>query len=54
MKIRFTHYPNILDEKVAKLHLDKVGAKLTELSSKQAEYLGIKKEGPFKPGQYRY
>tara|TARA_B100001989_G_scaffold54360_1_gene35686 strand:+ start:1919 stop:3208 length:1290 start_codon:yes stop_codon:yes gene_type:complete len=46
--------PKHLDEKVAKLHLDKVGAKLTELSSKQAEYLGIKKEGPFKPGQYRY
>ena len=46
--------PKHLDEKVAKLHLDKVGAKLTELSSKQAEYLGIKKQGPFKSGQYRY
>ncbi len=46
--------PKHLDEKVAKLHLDKVGAKLTKLSSEQAEYLGIKKEGPFKSGQYRY
>ncbi len=46
--------PKHLDEKVAKLHLDKVGAKLTQLSSKQADYLGIKKEGPFKSGQYRY
>jgi len=46
--------PKHLDEKVAKLHLDKVGAKLTELSSEQAEYLGIKKQGPFKSGQYRY
>jgi adenosylhomocysteinase len=46
--------PKHLDEKVAKLHLDKVGAKLTKLSSEQAKYLGIKKEGPFKSGQYRY
>ena len=46
--------PKYLDEKVAKLHLDKVGAKLTKLSSDQAEYLGIKKDGPFKSGQYRY
>ena len=46
--------PKHLDEKVAKLHLDKVGAKLTELSSEQAEYLGIKRQGPFKSGQYRY
>ena len=46
--------PKHLDEKVAKLHLDKVGAKLTELSSEQAKYLGIKRQGPFKSGQYRY
>ena len=46
--------PKHLDEKVAKLHLGKVGAKLTELSLEQAEYLGVKKEGPFKSGQYRY
>ncbi len=46
--------PKHLDEKVAKLHLSKVGAKLTNLSSEQADYLGIKREGPFKSGQYRY
>ncbi len=46
--------PKYLDEKVAELHLDKVGAKLSKLSKKQAEYLGIKKEGPFKNEQYRY
>ena len=46
--------PKYLDEKVAKLHLDKVGAKLSKLSKKQAEYLGINKEGPFKNEQYRY
>ena len=46
--------PKHLDEKVAKLHLEKVGAKLSKLSSKQAKYLGIKEEGPFKPTQYRY
>ena len=46
--------PKHLDEKVAKLHLEKVGAKLTELSLEQAKYLGVKKEGPFKSGQYRY
>ena len=46
--------PKHLDEKVAKLHLNKVGAKLTELSLEQAKYLGVKKEGPFKSGQYRY
>ncbi len=46
--------PKHLDEKVAKLHLEKVGAKLSKLSSKQAKYLGVKEEGPFKPTQYRY
>ena len=46
--------PKALDEKVAKLHLDKVGARLTSLSEKQAKYIGVKKEGPFKPSQYRY
>ena len=46
--------PKSLDEKVAKLHLDKVGARLTNLSEKQAKYIGVKKEGPFKPSQYRY
>jgi adenosylhomocysteinase len=46
--------PKHLDEKVARLHLDKLGVKLTKLSEKQAEYLGIEEEGPFKPGHYRY
>jgi adenosylhomocysteinase len=46
--------PRHLDEKVAALHLAKVGAKLTKLSSKQAEYLGLNQNGPFKPEPYRY
>jgi adenosylhomocysteinase len=46
--------PKHLDEKVAALHLAKVGAMLTTLSSKQAEYLGITQQGPFKHGLYRY
>lgn len=46
--------PKHLDEKVARLHLEKVGVKLEELSKDQAEYLGIPKEGPFKPEYYRY
>ena len=46
--------PKFLDEKVAKLHLEKVGAKLSKLSVKQAEYLGVNEEGPFKNEQYRY
>lgn len=46
--------PKILDEKVARLHLDKLGVQLTRLSTQQAEYLGIKTEGPYKPEHYRY
>jgi adenosylhomocysteinase len=46
--------PKHLDEKVAALHLEKVGAKLTKLSDKQAEYIGVSQTGPFKPGHYRY
>ena len=46
--------PKHLDEKVAQLHLDKLGAKLTELSPKQAEYIGVAGHGPFKPEYYRY
>ena len=46
--------PKHLDEKVARLHLGKLGAKLTELSTDQAEYLGIGQAGPFKPEHYRY
>jgi adenosylhomocysteinase len=46
--------PKHLDEKVARLHLEKIGVKLDKLNSKQAEYLGIKVEGPYKPDHYRY
>ena len=46
--------PKDLDEKVATLHLDKVGAKLTKLSKEQAKYIGVDVEGPFKPDIYRY
>ena len=46
--------PKHLDEKVASFHLKKVGAKLTELTDKQAEYIGVDKKGPFKDNTYRY
>ncbi|HEY9549537.1 MAG TPA: adenosylhomocysteinase [Kiloniellaceae bacterium] len=46
--------PKRLDEKVAALHLEKVGAKLTRLSPKQASYIGVTPDGPFKPEHYRY
>jgi len=46
--------PKQLDEKVARLHLDKLGAKLTVLSDKQASYMGVHPAGPFKPASYRY
>jgi adenosylhomocysteinase len=46
--------PKRLDEEVARLHLAKLGAKLTKLDSKQAEYLGVPVDGPFKPEHYRY
>ena len=46
--------PKQLDEKVARLHLRKIGAQLTQLSAEQAEYLGIPVEGPYKPEHYRY
>jgi adenosylhomocysteinase len=46
--------PKHLDEKVARLHLDKIGVKLTRMSEKQAGYIGIPAEGPFKSDQYRY
>jgi adenosylhomocysteinase len=45
--------PKVLDEKVARLHLDALGARLTELSKTQAEYLGVDAAGPFKPEHYR-
>ncbi len=46
--------PKHLDEKVARLHLEKIGVKLTELSKEQADYIGVATEGPFKPEHYRY
>ncbi len=46
--------PKYLDEKVARLHLDKLGAKLTKMSKEQAEYLGLPIDGPYKPDMYRY
>merc|ERR1711990_223610 len=46
--------PKELDEKVAMLHLGQLGAKLTELSQEQADHIGVKKEGPYKPATYRY
>ena len=46
--------PKHLDEKVAALHLDKLGVKLTKLSDKQAAYIGVTPQGPFKPEHYRY
>ncbi|MCL2119745.1 MAG: adenosylhomocysteinase [Planctomycetaceae bacterium] len=46
--------PKILDEEVARLHLAQIGVKLTQLSQKQADYLGVPVQGPFKPDYYRY
>jgi adenosylhomocysteinase len=46
--------PKKLDEEVARLHLDKLGAKLTELTQEQADYIGVPVEGPYKPEHYRY
>jgi adenosylhomocysteinase len=46
--------PKHLDEKVAMLHLDKLGAKLTKMSKEQADYIGVPESGPFKPDHYRY
>ena len=46
--------PKLLDEEVARLHLEKIGAKLTKLTKEQAAYLGVPVEGPYKPEHYRY
>ncbi|MDB5038369.1 MAG: ahcY [Bacteriovoracaceae bacterium] len=53
-KIGVYRLPKELDEKVAALHLDKIGVKLTKLSSKQSKYLNLSATGPFKPEHYRY
>ena len=46
--------PKHLDEKVARLHLEKFGAKLTVMSEEQASYIGVQVDGPYKPEHYRY
>ena len=46
--------PKKLDEKVAKIHLDKIGAKLTKLSEAQGKYINVPVAGPFKSDEYRY
>ena len=46
--------PKHLDEEVARLHLDALGVRLTELTKEQADYLGVDVEGPYKPDHYRY
>lgn len=46
--------PKLLDEKVARLHLERIGVKLTQLTDEQAQYLGVNKKGPYKPELYRY
>jgi adenosylhomocysteinase len=46
--------PKHLDEKVARLHLDALGVKLTTLTKQQADYIGVHVEGPYKPDHYRY
>jgi adenosylhomocysteinase len=46
--------PKHLDEKVARLHLDKLGVKLTRLNAKQAAYIGVTPDGPYKSDRYRY
>jgi adenosylhomocysteinase len=46
--------PKHLDEKVARLHLDQIGARLTKLTKRQAAYIGVSPDGPYKPDHYRY
>jgi adenosylhomocysteinase len=53
-KIGVYRLPKKLDEEVARLHLERIGVKLTKLSKAQADYLGVPVEGPYKPDHYRY
>ena len=53
-KIDVYRLPKFLDEEVARLHLEKIGVKLTKLTKEQAEYIGVPAEGPYKPEHYRY
>jgi len=46
--------PKHLDEKVARLHLERIGVKLSKLNKAQADYIGVSQDGPFKPEHYRY
>ena len=54
LEIGVYRLPKYLDEEVARLHLEKIGVELTRLTKKQAEYIGVDAEGPFKPEHYRY
>jgi adenosylhomocysteinase len=54
MDIGVYRLPKELDEEVARLHLGKIGAKLTRLSKKQADYIGVPADGPYKPEHYKY
>jgi adenosylhomocysteinase len=53
-KVAVYRLPKKLDEEVARLHLEKIGVKLTRLTKKQADYLGVSPDGPYKPEHYRY
>jgi adenosylhomocysteinase len=53
-KVNVYVLPKKLDEEVARLHLEKIGVKLTKLSKKQADYIGVPVEGPYKAENYRY
>jgi adenosylhomocysteinase len=54
LKVGVYRLPKKLDEEVARLHLEKIGVKLTKLTKKQADYLGVSVDGPYKPEHYRY
>jgi adenosylhomocysteinase len=53
-KVNVYTLPKKLDEEVARLHLEKIGVKLTKLSQKQADYIGVTVDGPYKAEHYRY
>jgi adenosylhomocysteinase len=53
-KVDVYRLPKKLDEEVARLHLEHIGVNLTKLSDEQASYIGIPKDGPYKPDHYRY
>ena len=54
MPVAVTTLPRRLDEEVARLHLERLGVRLTRLTSRQADYLGVDVDGPYKPDHYRY